>query len=276
MVVTRRRARLAGFGLALLGLFSAVSVTVPSRRAAAGVSGLKPTVVLVHGAFADASGWSGVIDELHRDGYPVIAPANPLRDLEGDADYLASVLATIPGPVILVGHSYGGAVITNAAVGRPNVKALVYIAAFAPDEGESILGLTSKYPGSKLPAAASPRPYPLPTGGVGIDTYIDPDQFQDVFVGDVPAATAAVMAASQRPLTLAAGMGKTREVAWKTIPSWYMVATEDHAIPPDAERFMARRARSQTVEVAGSHAVMVAHPRPVADLIRTAANQEAP
>jgi pimeloyl-ACP methyl ester carboxylesterase len=276
MIVTHRRTRLAAFGLALLGLFSAVSVTTPSRRAAAGVDGSKPTVVLVHGAFADASGWSGVIEELHGDGYPIIAPANPLRGLEGDADYLASILATIPGPVVLVGHSYGGAVITNAAGGRPNVKALVYIAAFAPDEGESVLGLTALYPGSKLPAATRPRPYALPAGGVGIDTYIDPDQFQDVFVGDVPAGTAAIMAASQRPLSLAAGIGKTREVAWKTIPSWYMVATEDHAIPPDAERFMARRARSQTVEVAGSHAVMVAHARPVADLIRSAANQEAP
>ena len=121
----------------VLGLFSAVSMTTPSRRAAAGVNGSKPTVVLVHGAFADASGWSGVIGELRRDGYPVIAPANPLRGLDGDADYLASILATIPGPVVLVGHSYGGAVITNAAGRRPNVKALVYIAAFAPDETAS-------------------------------------------------------------------------------------------------------------------------------------------
>ena len=231
----------------------------------------KPTVVLVHGAFADASGWSGVIDELRQDGYPVLAPANPLRDLTGDSDYLASILATILGPVVLVGHSYGGAVITNAAVDRTNVKALVYIAAFAPDSGESIFELTGRYPGSRLLTATSPRPYPVPGVGVGVDTYIDPAQFHDVFVGDVPEATAAVMAASQRPLTLAAGAGKTRAVAWKTIPSWYMVATEDHAIPPDAERFMARRARSQTVEVNGSHAVMVAHPRPVADLIRTAA-----
>ena len=271
MLPLHRRARLATLALILIVLCTGTTVTTPRRTAAAGLLGLKPTVVLVHGAFADASGWSGVIDELRQDGYPVLAPANPLRDLAGDSDYLASILATILGPVVLVGHSYGGAVITNAAVDRPNVKALVYIAAFAPDDGESIFELTGRYPGSRLLTATSPRPYPLPGVGIGVDTYIDPAQFHDVFVADVPESTAAVMAASQRPLTLAASAGKTRAVAWKTIPSWYMVATEDHAIPPDAERFMARRAGSETVEVTGSHAVMVAHPRPVADLIRTAA-----
>jgi pimeloyl-ACP methyl ester carboxylesterase len=268
---TRRPAARAALALGFFGFFATASVTFPVSGAAAGI-GPKPTVVLVHGAFADASGWGGVIDELRHDGYPVIAPANPLRDLRGDAEYISSIVATIPGPVVLVGHSYGGAVITNAAGGRPNVKALVFIAAFAPDVGESIFELTSKYPGSKLPAATSPRPYPQPGGGVGVDTYIDPGQFKDVFVGDVPVGTAAIMAASQRPLSLDAGNGKTTAVAWKTIPSWFMVATEDHAIPPDAERFMARRAHAKTVEVAGSHAVMVAHPKPVADLVRAAAD----
>ena len=271
MLPLHRRARFVTLALILVVLCTGTTVTLPRRSAAAGLLGLKPTVVLVHGAFADASGWAGVIDELHHDGYPVLAPANPLRDLDGDSDYLASILATTLGPVVLVGHSYGGAVITNAAAHLPNVRALVYIAAFAPDDGESIFELTGRYPGSRLLTATRPRPYAVPGVGVGVDTYIDTAQFHDVFVGDAPEATAAVMAASQRPLSLAAGLGKTRAVAWKTIPSWYMVATEDHAIPPDAERFMARRAGSHTVEVTGSHAVMVAHPGPVADLIREAA-----
>jgi pimeloyl-ACP methyl ester carboxylesterase len=258
--------------LALLGLVT-LSASVPSTFARAEIrGGPKPTIVLIHGAFADASGWNGVIDLLRNDGYPVIAPANPLRDLVDDAEYLASILATIPGPVVLVGHSYGGAVITNAAIDRPNVKALVYIAAFAPDKGESVFGLTVRSPGSLLPPALRLRPFRQPGGALGNDAYIDPALFHDVFVGDVPASTAAEMAASQRPLTLAAGTELTQAVAWKSIPSWYMVAGLDHTIPPDVERFMARRAGSHVVEVGGSHVVMIEHPGAVADLIRAAAD----
>jgi pimeloyl-ACP methyl ester carboxylesterase len=255
--------------VATLGIL-ALAAFLPAPLADAEPSAPKPTVVLVHGAWADASGWNGVIERLQQKGYPVIAPANPLRSLAGDADYLASVLATIAGPVVLVGHSYGGAVATNAAAGKPNVKALVFIAAFAPDEGESVFELESKYPGSKLPTALTGRPYP-DGGGAGIDLYIDPAQFHEAFIGDVPGTTAAVMAAGQRPLTLTAGTDKATAVAWKTIPSWYMVAQKDNAIPPEAERFMAKRAGSHTVEVNGSHAVMVAHPDPVTDLIVSAA-----
>jgi pimeloyl-ACP methyl ester carboxylesterase len=268
-VSARHRSAVVLLALVMTGL----GVVGPARRAetAPTAGGPKPTVVLVHGAFADASGWNGVAARLQHDGYRVVAPANPLRDLAGDAHYLASILATIPAPVVLVGHSYGGAVITNAAVDQPNVRALVYIAAFAPDQGESIFELTGRYPGSHLPAATRLRPFPVPGGGAGADAYIDPADFRDVFVGDAAADTAAVMAAAQRPLSVDAGNGKTAAVAWKSIPSWYLVATEDHAIPPDAERFMAGRARSETIEIDGPHAVMVTHPQHVTDLIERAA-----
>jgi pimeloyl-ACP methyl ester carboxylesterase len=256
----------------LLGVVALVVLAVPvqPRYAEAQIGGSKPTVVLVHGSFADASGWAGVIERLSRDGYPVLAPANPLRSLSGDAAYLASILETIQGPVVLVGHSYGGAVITNAAVGRDNVKALVYIAAFALDKGDTAFGILGAFPGSRLPLALQVRPY-RDAGGQGLDGYISTDQFHDVFCADLPAATAAVMAVSQRPSTVASGMEPSGEPAWKTIPSWYMVAKQDRTIPPDAERFMARRAGSHTVEIDSSHVAMMSNPDPVTDLIRAAA-----
>jgi pimeloyl-ACP methyl ester carboxylesterase len=257
----------------LVGLIAFVILAVPADQHSAGAQtgGPKPTVVLVHGSFADASGWGGVIERLQRDGYPVLAPANPLRTLSGDAEYVASVLDTIPGPVVLVGHSYGGAVITNAATGKSNVKALVYIAAFAPDKGETVFGILGSFPGSKLPLALKLRPYHRPDGSVGFDGYIDPAQFHDVFAADVPATTAAVMAVSQRPGSLDTGLEPSRDPAWKTIPSWYLVAKSDHTIPPDAERFMARRAGSQTVEIESSHVAMISNPDAATDLIRAAA-----
>ena len=260
--------RLGGVIAALLLAFGAMESAPTGSAGAEGVAP-KPTIVLVHGAWADSSGWNGVVERLQRDRFPVMAPANPLRSLAGDAEYLSSVVASIPGPVILVGHSYGGAVITNGAGDHPNVQALVFIAAFAPDAGESIGALAAKYPGSHLPTSLTGRPYRA-GGGPGVDLYIDPAKFSDAFVGDVPAATAAVMAAEQRPLTLEASNDKSGPPAWKSLPSWYMVAKSDHAIPPEAERFMAKRAGSQTVEVEGSHAVMVAHPDEVTELIEAA------
>ncbi|GAA2025277.1 alpha/beta hydrolase [Catenulispora yoronensis] len=233
----------------------------------------KPTVVLVHGAFADASGWSGVIERLRHDGYPVVAPANPLRDLTSDAAYISSILDTIPGPVVLVGHSYGGELITNAAVGHANVKALVYIAAFAPDQGESALELTGRFPGSELGANLSVHNYPVPGGGSAPEGVINQDAFHAVFAADVPARTAADMAASQRPVGLAALSAPSGVPAWKTLPSWFLVAGADQAIPPASEAFMAQRANSRrTITVNGaSHAVMVSHPKQTADLIKEAA-----
>jgi pimeloyl-ACP methyl ester carboxylesterase len=236
-----------------------VSVGSSDRAGAPG----RPTIVIEHGAFADASGWDGVAGRLRRAGYPVIAPANPLRGVGSDADYLKSVLATIPTPVVLVGHSYGGMVITNAAVGAPNVKALVYVAAIATDEGESQMDIFTRFPGSLLgPSTTLERPFPG-----GVDQYIDPRAFRDVFAADQPPAKAAEMAATQRPLAMVASQEKSGPPAWRALPSWYMVAKEDHAIPPAAERFMAKRAHAHTVEVKSSHAVMMSHPAAVTKLI---------
>jgi pimeloyl-ACP methyl ester carboxylesterase len=232
----------------------------------------KPTVVLVHGAFADGSSWSKVIARLQTAGYPVIAPANPLRDLNGDSAYLSSVVSSIPGPVVLVGHSYGGAVMSNAANGHPNVKALVFIAGFAPDQGESALDLSGRYPGSLLPTSLITRQFPLPGGETGTDLYVDPAKFRAAFAADLPAREAAMMAAAQRPAALAALGTPSGAPAWKNIPSWYLIAGADQAIPPAAQRFMATRARAHTSEVRGaSHAVMVSHPDATAALVAAAA-----
>jgi pimeloyl-ACP methyl ester carboxylesterase len=247
----------------------------PAARAASHhvVGGPKPTVVLVHGAFADASSWNGVTRRLQREGYTVVAAANPLRDLAGDAAYVSSVLDGITGPVVLVGHSYGGEVITNAAVGHPNVKALVYVAAFAPDAGESALELTGRFPGSRLGAHLAVRSFPEGDGTTGTEATVDPAAFRAVFAADVPAGTSAVMASAQRPVALAALAAPSGTPAWETIPSWYLVAGSDQAIPAAAERFMAQRAGAHTVEIKGaSHVVMVSHPARTADLVVRAAD----
>ena len=226
-------------------------------------AGPKPTIVLVHGGWADASSWNGVTQRLQDDGYTVIAPPNTLRGVQTDSAYLASLLATISGPIILVGHSYGGVLITNAATGNPNVKALVYIAAFAPDQGETVGQLLAMNPGSQAaPPNLTFRPYPN-----GVDVYITPSAFRGVFCADLPAKTAAVMAANQRPIDAAALGQPSGEPAWKTIPSWYLVAKNDQAIPPATERFMAQRAGATTVEVGSSHVAMISHPAAVTDLI---------
>jgi pimeloyl-ACP methyl ester carboxylesterase len=228
----------------------------------------KPTIVLVHGGWADASSWNAVTQRLQDEGYTVIAPANPLRGFQTDSAYLASVLATITGPIVLVGHSVGGVLITNAATGNPNVKALVYVAAFAPDLGETVGQLLAMNPGTQAaPPNLTFRPHPG-----GVDVYITPSAFHSVFCADLPATTAAVMAASQRPID-AAALGEPSGVpAWKTIPSWYLVASNDQAIPPATERFMAKRAGATTVEIASSHVAMISHPAVVTDLILEAAD----
>lgn len=231
----------------------------------------KPTIVLVHGSWADASGWTGVIKELQRKGYPVIAPANPLRSLSGDSAYIASVLASIEGPIVLVGHSYGGAIISNAAAGNPNVKALVYVAGFAVADGESLLGLLENFPGSQALGALRTVPYPLPDGSEGVDTYLMQDMFGDVFVQDATPQTAAALAATQRPAAFAAFEEPSGPAAWETIPAWFLIPQQDRVIPPDAQRFMAERAGANTVEVKGSHAIMVSKPHKVFEIIERAA-----
>ncbi|MBG0563849.1 alpha/beta hydrolase [Actinoplanes sp. NEAU-A11] len=253
----------------LAGTAAAVAVGAASGSpAAASGKGPKPTIVLVHGAFADATGWSDVIKRLTHEGYTVLAPANPLRGVASDAEYLKSFLATLTGPVVLAGHSYGGFVITNAATGNPNVKALVYIAAFAPDAGETVAGLTNQFPGTQLhpETAIDFRPW---SGGV--DGYVKKDVFRSVFAGDLPRSTTDVMWATQRP-----GDGSTLQSAsgvpaWRTIPSFYLVAREDNLIPAAAQRFMAQRAGAYTVEVKASHVAMISQPRSTAELIRKAA-----
>ncbi|MET0271616.1 MAG: alpha/beta hydrolase [Phenylobacterium sp.] len=230
----------------------------------------KPTVVLVHGAFAESSSWNGVVAELTRDGYPVIAAANPLRSLAGDAAFVAAVLKSIPGPVVLVGHSYGGAVITGAAVGQANVKALVYVDGFMPAPGETALQLSGKFPGSTLGGALSP-PVALPGGGQ--DLYIAPEKFRAQFAADVPLADTRLMAATQRPVTQAALAEPAGPAAWTTIPSWSIYGSGDLNIPPAALAFMSERAKARkTVVVPGaSHVAMVSHPKEVAALIEEAA-----
>lgn len=251
-------------GTGALGLGGAL----PSASAAGAgptAGGAKPTVVLVHGVFADASGWYKTMAGLQDAGFPVIAAANPLRTLAGDSAYVSSIVDTIPGPVILVGHSYGGEVVTNAGRGHTNVKALVYVAAFAPDEGESALQLAEQFPGSELPGALVTRPFPLPAdappGDPGLDGYIDPARFREVFAGDLPRSETRLMAAAQRPGSVGGLAGPSGVPAWKSLPSWYVIPTADKVIPPAVQRFMAQRAGSRVVEAKGaSHVVMMSRP----------------
>ncbi|WP_328719891.1 alpha/beta hydrolase [Streptomyces sp. NBC_00247] len=231
----------------------------------------RPTVVLVHGAFADASSWSGVVQRLRQDGNPVVAVANPLRGLHDDAAYLRGVLATIEGPVVLAGHSYGGSVISEAATGNPEVKALVYVAAFIPDQGESAGELAAKFPGSTLGDTVEPSAYPLPDGGSGTELTIRQDLFHQQFAADVPAATALVMAATQRPVSTRALEETAYRVAWDAVQAYALVSGQDLNIPPRAQQWMAERAGAHIVTVDGaSHAATVSEPGAVADLIRRA------
>ncbi|GII92215.1 alpha/beta fold hydrolase [Sinosporangium siamense] len=266
---------LATLAIAPIVAGALLAATATSSSAAgrdAGTAKPKPTIVLVHGAFADASSWSDVIKRLQRGDHRVIAVANPLRGLDSDAAYLRSVLATVEGPVVLAGHSYGGSVITQAAAGNPNVKALVYIAAFVPDTGESAGELAAKFPGSTLGETLNTASYPLPGGGTGTELTIRQDRFRKQFAADVSASTAAVMAATQRPVSTAALEEKATEAAWKTIPSYALVAGRDYNIPPKAQEWMADRADARTVTLdSASHAVTVSEPEAVADLILRAA-----
>lgn len=226
-----------------------------------------PTVLLVHGAFAESASWNGVIADLHQRGRRVLAVANPLRGLQHDAAYLRSVIDGFPGPVVIAGHSYGGSVMSEAADGAANVKALVYIASFALEPGESTAQLAAKFPGGELGPALEPVPFRLPEGGTGSDLYIKPDRFHDVFAADVAPDVARLMAATQRPIAASALEDLATKAAWRAIPSWTMVTHQDLAIPAESMRFMADRAGSTTVEIDASHAVTVSQPGAVAELI---------
>ncbi|MEU3527387.1 alpha/beta hydrolase [Streptomyces sp. NPDC038707] len=229
-----------------------------------------PTVLLVHGAFADAGSWTGVISHLQSHGIPVLAPPNPLRGLAADAAYVASVAAQVDGPVVLVGHSYGGALITVAGTAE-NVVGLVYVAAYVLEEGESLGELQGRFPASPLVSSLKQWTYPVPGGEPAVEVTITEDAFPSVFAADVPAETTRALAAAQRPLAAAAFEETASAAAWKTRPSWALVAAADQAINPEVERFGAQRAGATVVELEGaSHAVAVSRPEAVADLIRQA------
>ena len=230
----------------------------------------RPAIVLVHGAFADASGWSRVIPILQRDGYFVTAVQIPLTSLSDDIATAKRVVDSQKGPVVLVGHSYGGAVITGAAAGNPNVKALVYLAAFAPEAGEP-LGA----PGKNF--AQPPLNSALVPDSAGF-LYIDRGKFHDAFCKDLPKAEARVMAATQKPLSGSVFEASVSAAAWKTVPSWYVVSSQDRAINPELERFYAKRMGATTSEIAASHVAFLSHPREAAKVIEAAARaaQRAP
>ncbi|POX60103.1 alpha/beta hydrolase [Streptomyces sp. Ru62] len=229
-----------------------------------------PTVVLVHGAFADTAVWFGVVAELHSHGIPVVAPPNPLRGLAADAARIASVAAQIDGPVVLVGHAYGGAVITVAGT-ADNVVALVYVAAHVPEEGESPGELQGRFPATGPAGDLQRWSYPVPGGGEGVEVTLGVEAFATVFAADVSAPVAQVLASCQPPLALAAFEEKATAAAWRTKPSWALVAGADRVIAPDVERFGAARAGSTVVEIDGaSHAVTLSQPTAVARLIRDA------
>lgn len=252
-------------------LATAVLAAVTAFGSVADAESGRPTIVLVHGAFADASSWNGVIKILEADGYPVVAAANPLRSVKGDAQYVAKIVESIKTPVVLVGHSYGGLVISDAAKNLSNVKSLVFVAAFAPDTGETALELSGKFPGSTLGGTLA-APVPLPDGGQ--DLYIEQAKFPEQFAADLPKEQGRLMAATQRPVTQAALAEPAPQPAWKDLPSWFVYGESDKNIPPQAMAFMAKRADArETVSVRGaSHVVMVSHPMAVARTIEHAAS----
>jgi len=237
----------------------------------------KPTIVLVHGAWADASGFAAEIRALQDRGFRAIGFANPLRGLADDARYLADFLRSLAGPLVLVGHSYGGAVISAAATGNEQVKTLAFFSGWMPDEGESIAQVFETSEGSLAGPALRPVPFTGPDGSEGgQDLYLEPEQFHAVFAADVDRGTSDVMAATQRPWSGAGFYEPSGPPAWKTLPCWYLLCTEDKAIPPATQRFMAERANARIQEVPASHASMVSQPEAATQLILQAAEAAAP
>ena len=258
------------FWLAAASLVAMISA--PAAMAAPSEQGerAKPTIVLVHGAFAGSSSWNGVIADLAKDGYRVIAAANPLRSGKGDGQYVADLVASVPGAVVLVGHSYGGEVISVAAVGRPNVKALVFVAGFAPEIGESAASLGTRFPTGTLGQTLAP---PVALSDGSSDLYIDQARYWKQFAADVPQADAVDMAASQRPIAQAALGEPVAALSWQNVPSWFVWGALDKNIPAALHAYMAKRAKArEAIEVPGaSHVVMISHPHQVAAMIGRAA-----
>jgi pimeloyl-ACP methyl ester carboxylesterase len=226
-----------------------------------------PTAVVVHGAFADASGYAGLIRRLQAQGVAVRAPMNPLRGLASDADALARYTTTIEGPIVLVGHSYGGAVISQAAPAVKDARALVFLSAFALDEGESCAGVMEPFPPSMLASTNIPSPYDAPGAVGGPDLFIKIDEFRETFCADLPDDIAGPMAVSQRPLAAAAFTEAATLVGWRDLPTWYLVSEHDNAIPPDCERMMAKRMNASTESIDASHVAFISHPDVAAGLV---------
>ncbi len=281
--LTRLRVIILAAAVAIAGLFIPASqiaahATTAARTSYASAAWAKPAIVLEHGSWADGSSWNAVIRGLQRAGYTVYAPPNPLRGLSYDSATLADFLKTIPGPIVLVGHSYGGMVITNAAAGDPNVKALVYDDAFIPAQGDTVFGLTAAQPGSCLgPDGFNLVPSPgSPTSDPDVYLKVAPNGtypgFDQCFANGVPAAQAAVLAATQRPSALSAGSDPSGVPAWKTIPSWAVVGTADHVIPLAEQLFMAHRAGAHITEINSGHLSLITHPGTVTQVIIQAAN----
>jgi pimeloyl-ACP methyl ester carboxylesterase len=276
----RSKVKLAAIVTAVCATVLALgALTGGSSATAARTPQAKPTVVLVNGAWANNASWSRVIRRLQNDGYTVVAPPNPLQSLNRDVQTVADFLQTIPGPIVLVGHSYGGMVISNAATGNPNVKALVYINAFIPEQGESALGLDSSQPGSVL-GAGPPNtvfnfvPFPGAAPGDAL-LYVKPSVFLQGFANDLPAKEGAVLEATQGPAVFSALTAPSGPPAWKTIPSWDLVGTIDNAIPSSIQLFMANRAHAHITEVKAGHLSMISQPAAVTKVIEEAARSAA-
>jgi pimeloyl-ACP methyl ester carboxylesterase len=268
---SRPRRRIRRADIAAAGCALALCATAAAPAAADDdTAGTKPTVVLIHGAFADASSWDGVIERLEARGYTVFAPANPLRGLYSDSTYIASVLKSVKGPVVLAGHSYGGAVICTAAAGNPQVKSLVYVSALMPDVGESGMSLSERFP-SALGTATTSVPFQAGGGVSGTDLYLKRDKVHPVFANCLSESQANLLGVTQRPAATTAFSEKAKVAAWKTIPSWAIVGREDMTISPEQERFQAERAHAHTVELDTCHVSLIAQPGAVADVILQAA-----
>ena len=263
---------LAGCGRA--GAAAAPPEPAAAAPSAAAEQGPKPTVVLVHGAFADASSWNGVVTRLQKQGYTVVAPALGMRGLASDSAYLASLLGQIKGPVVLAAHSYGGAVISNAATNADNVKALVFVNAFATEDGEVLGNVEKGSTDSALNPALQQFTYPTGDGATATELLVDPAKFPAVFGGDLPPEEAAELAATQRPIAASAFSEPAGPPAWKTRPSWAVVATGDKAAGTDVTLSMAKRAKATITEVDGSHLIMVSQPDAVTDVILQAARAQ--
>lgn len=257
-------------GIEMSKLAATVALTAALMSGGSEAGAATPTIVLVHGAFADSSSWNEVLKHLHGNGLSTVAVANPLRGVQADAEYVSSIVRSIEGPVVLVGHSYGGQVISNTSESLDNVKSLVFVAAFAPDLGEAAADLAGKFPGGTLGEALAP---PVTLAGGDVDLYIDQGKFHGQFAHDIPSESAILMAAGQRPITERALTEKSGQPAWKRLPSYFIYGDGDKNIPAQALAYMAERAGSKSTVVVkqASHVVMVSNPKPVADLITEAA-----